>query len=274
MDDVVSFVHLSDTHIGPTREYGRHGVRSYPCAAAAIEVVNGLPVRPDFVIHTGDVVTEPNEDAYALAAELFARLQVPVYFVVGNHDTAVSIRKHLKMGPKTDLSSEELSYAFEVNGHRFVVLDARAPDELDPHGLLSDAQLAVVRDEVARGDSSLTFFMHFPILPMNSPWMDNDMLVLNGAKLHEILRPARERIRGVFHGHIHQSLQVVKDGIGYTAVASTFSQFSAWATDVDIGFDPDFLPSFNFVQYLPTRQTIVHQHTFCLESPTHLDQSA
>lgn len=262
MSEIVSFVHLSDTHFGPTKEYGRDGKLSYPGAVRVVEIVNHLPVRPDFVIHTGDVTTDPTDAAYALAAEVFARLAVPVYFVVGNHDTAVSIRSNLKMGPKTDLLDDELSYAFEVKGHRFVVLDARAPDEMDPQGLLSAAQLAVVRREVTTGEMPLTFFMHFPIFPLNSPWMDANMLVVNGGALHEILRPARERIKGVFHGHIHQSLQIMKDGICYTAVPSTFSQFTAWPTDETAVRDPDYLPSYNFVQYLPDGQTIVHQHTF------------
>ena len=266
MSEIVSFVHLSDTHIGPTIEYGRHGKISYPAAERAIEVVNNLPVKPDFVIHTGDVTTDPTAGAYALAADLFSRMEVPVYYVVGNHDTAEFIRSTLTMGPKTDLLADELSYAFEVKGHRFVVLDARAPEEMDPNGLLSDAQLDVVRQEMSSGDVPLTFFIHFPVLPLNSPWMDEHMLVVNGGELHEILRPACERIKGVFHGHIHQSLQITKDGICYTAVPSTFSQFTAWATDETTGFDPDYLPSYNFVQYLPDGQTIVHQHTFPLDT--------
>ena len=82
MSEIVSFVHLSDTHIGPTTEYGRHGKISYPAAAKAIEVVNNLPVKPDFVIHTGDVTTDPTAEAYALVVELFSKLDLPVYYVV------------------------------------------------------------------------------------------------------------------------------------------------------------------------------------------------
>ena len=157
MNDIVSFVHLSDTHIGPTKEYGRHGKISYPAAAKAIEVINNLPVKPDFVIHTGDVTTDPTPEAYALAVELFSQIEVPIYYVVVNHDTAEFIRNTLAMGPKTDLLDDQLSYAFEVKGHRFVVLDARAPDEMDPNGLLSEAQLDVVRQEVNSGEVPLTF---------------------------------------------------------------------------------------------------------------------
>jgi 3',5'-cyclic-AMP phosphodiesterase len=82
------FVQISDTHIGPTQDYERHGYASYPCAERLVELLNNLPVKPEFVIHTGDVVTEPDPRSYRLAAELFARLELPIYYVNGNHDTA------------------------------------------------------------------------------------------------------------------------------------------------------------------------------------------
>ncbi|NIR92463.1 MAG: phosphodiesterase, partial [Gammaproteobacteria bacterium] len=59
------------------------------CAQRMVQLINKLPVTPDFVVHTGDVVSDPHPKSYALAAETFAGLQVPIYFVNGNHDTAV-----------------------------------------------------------------------------------------------------------------------------------------------------------------------------------------
>jgi Icc protein len=259
----VYFVHISDSHFGPTAEYARHGHRPQPAVERAVEIINNLPTQPDFVIHTGDVVTDPDEASYRRATAVFSQLKMPVYFVTGNHDRSRDIHQFMAMGPHQPLSADPdvLSYAFAVKGYRFVVLDARGPDEIDPHGLLSEAQLAVVRAEATAVGPPLTIFMHYPILPLNSIWMDANMLVLNGTALHEALLPARERLRGVFYGHVHQSMQTMKDGILYTVVASLFAQFSAWPHDADIREDPDYLPGFNFVHLLPN-QTIVHQHIF------------
>lgn len=261
--ETVSFVHISDTHFGATKDYGRHHQLSYPHAVKLVETINSLPIKPDFVVHTGDVTTEPDAAAYALAAEVFAALQVPIYYVTGNHDLSGMIRQFMPLGPLTWLIEDEdiLCYRFEVKGCRFLVLDGRGADEIDPHGILSQAQLAVVKQETAVAGPPLTIFVHFPVLPLNSPWMDENMLLLNGEALHQALLPARARLRGVFHGHIHQSLQITRDGITYTAVPSTFAQFTAWPTDVTVGYDPDYLPGYNFVQLLP-EQTIVQQHTF------------
>ncbi len=262
-DEIVYFVVISDTHIGPTAVYHRHGHYPLPNAQKLVAVINNLPVKPDFVIHTGDIVTEPNPASYQFAAEVLSQINVPVYYVAGNHDTARDIHRYLLMGPKKDVCDDPdvLSYTFDVKGYRFLVLDARGPDEIDPHGLLSAAQLDLARREAQTEGPPLTVFIHYPVLPMDSTWMDAYMLVINGADLHEALLPARDRLRGVFYGHVHQNMQTLRDGILYAATASAFSQFTAWPNDVVTGFDPDHLPAYSFVHLMP-EQTIIHQHTF------------
>lgn len=262
MSRPVYFAHISDTHIGPTVAYARHGFRPYPCVVRLVELLNNLPTPPDFVIHTGDITTDPTDAAYELAAALFARLRVPIYYVNGNHDTADHIRKFLTLGPHTPGGApQRLSYTFAVRGERFLVLDGRGPDAIDPHGVLADDQLDLVRRTVADGDAPLTVFVHFPALPLNAPWMDANMLLLNGDALHAALLPARHRLRGVFHGHVHQPMQTVRDGIVYTCAPSAFAQFTAWPSDVQAQVDPDGPPGYSFVHCLPG-QTIVHHHAF------------
>ncbi len=259
----VYFVHLSDTHFGPTAEYGRQGYRSLPYARHVIDMVNRLPARPDFVVHTGDVTTHPTEAAYRLAAETFAALELPIYYATGNHDTSADIHRYMTMGPKEDCQpgTETLSYTFEVRGHRFLVLDARGPDEIDPRGLLSPQQLDVLRHEATPDGPPLTIFTHYPAVRLNAPWMDANMLIYNGEAMHQALLPARGRLRGVFFGHIHNSTQIIRDGILYCAVASTFAGFTSWPNEEMIKADHDAMPAFNFVQLLPD-QTIVQQRPF------------
>lgn len=261
--EILYFVHISDTHIGPTPDFVRHGHNSYGCAERVVEIINRLPRTPDFVIHTGDVVYDPDPAAYRLAARIFERLQVPVYYVVGNHDRAQDMHHFLPMGPKDDVGKERttLSYTFERKGYRFLVLDGRGPDEIDPHGLYTEEQLALVRAEAQADGPPLTVFTHYPTLPLNSIWMDAYMLAVNGPLLHEALLPARKRLRGVFHGHVHQHMQTCRDGILYVSVASVFSQFAAWPDDINVQFDPDYLPGYGFVHLIP-EQTVIHQHTF------------
>ena len=260
---ITYFVHISDTHIGPTPDYEQRGHNALACAERLVREINNLPQRPDFVIHTGDVVSEPHPLAYRQAARVFAALEVPIYYVAGNHDRAVDIEHFLPMGAREDLASggELLTYNFEVRGYRFLVVDACGPSEIEPQGLFSARQLEIVRREVEDGDQPLLIFTHFPILPLNSIWMDANMLTMNGMAFHDIICDVGARLRGVFYGHVHQHMQTVRDGVLYVSVARAFSQFSAWPDDVVNRYDTEHPPGYGFIHLLP-EQTIIHQHVF------------
>lgn len=261
--ETLYFVHISDTHIGPRPGYARHGHISLTCAQRLVDIINTLPIEVDFVVHTGDIVTDPHPDAYALAAETLASLKLPVYYVPGNHDAVADVRRYLPLPPHTPLTAEpdRLCYAFERKGYRFLVLDAHTTPELDPQGDLTAPQLEAMQREATPDGPPLVVFIHYPVLRMNATWMDANMLVRNGEELHQALLPARDRLRGVFSGHVHQSMQTLREGIVYTAVASTFSQFTAWPGEETVGYAADAPPAYNVVHLLPD-QTIVHQHTF------------
>ncbi len=257
----VTFIHITDTHIGPTADYSRHGFASEPALVRMTRAIESFPVRPDFVVHTGDIVTDPDPRSYERAARLLADLSVPIYFVNGNHDAAHYVHEYLTTGPRIDWQSDpgRLAYEFEVRGERFVVLDGRGPDEIDPHGILPAEQLERVREICRTPGPPITFFIHFPLFPLNSPWFDRNMLLLNGEELHAAFLPASGRIRGVFFGHVHQSMQMTRDGITYTSAPSTFAQFRVLPVREESLDNPSYPPGFNLVQCMPG-YTIVQQH--------------
>ena len=102
--EIVYFVHITDSHLGPTPDYTLREHVTLPAVKRLVELINSLPVRPDFVMHTGDVVTNPHPDSYALAAETFSQLNVPIYYATGNHDTSHDIHKYLAIGSREDVT--------------------------------------------------------------------------------------------------------------------------------------------------------------------------
>lgn len=234
------FLHISDTHIGVEDGFNVQGVVTLPFAKKLVDHISTLPFTPDFVVHTGDVVHEMpgvgNERAYELVKGLMKRVNTPVYYVTGNHDTSAPIKKFLTMGKKEDLSSSLNSYRFDLNGIRFLTVDARGPDKIDPHGLVSPEQMSIVEKEVAEGILPLVVFIHYPAVALDSTWLDRDMLILNGDELHSLLVRAKERIRGVFFGHVHRPISVVRDGILYSSAGSPYVQFYSYPGQADVSF--------------------------------------
>lgn len=263
METQVTFIHVSDTHLGADKNFTYRTVNAYAQAHRLVDVINNLPIAPDFVVHTGDLANHPDPSAYQQAREIFEKLKYPAYYLTGNHDTSRLIREYMTFGPCefASESHEVLGYAFSIKGCRFVAVDARGPDEIGPHGLLSDEQLEFLERETKPDGPPLVVFTHFCLFPMNSPWLDAHMRILNADKMHALLSRARNRLRGVFHGHIHRGMQMVKDSVVYTAVPSTVAQLTAWPTDREVGWDDHQPPAFNVISIFPDR-TMIQQHTF------------
>lgn len=265
--DTVIFAHVSDTHFGPERDYIRHGFAAMPCAERLVATLNAQPFRLDFVVHTGDVVTEPDDRSFQLAADTFATLAAPLYYVNGNHDGTGQIARRMPMAPRQDLSDDPdlLTYAFDVRGHRFLVVDAHGPESVDARGLLSPGQLRVLDRELTIDGPPLTVFCHFMPLAVGIPWIDETMLILNGTELHRRLVAVVPRLRGVFVGHLHQALSVHRDGVLYSAAPSAFAQLGGDPTDRVARVDAAALPGFALVQ-VSRDQVVVRQCEF--ERPT------
>lgn len=253
---------MSDSHIGPDGAYRLNGVPTDAATKRVIQTINALPHKPDFVIHTGDVVFDPDTKAYEHAAFIMQGLSVPVYYACGNHDSAQQINHHLVMAKRESLltSNDSVCYNFEIKGYRFITLSLKPSKKFAHGGVVPDAQIGILKRLLATSAEPLTIFLHFPLLPVGSPWIDRDMLTENGEEIHALLADNHAKIKGVFFGHIHQSMQFVRDGVMYVSCTSTSCQFSAWASDHKYNLDRNTPIGFNYVTLTPNH-TIVRQHS-------------
>jgi 3',5'-cyclic AMP phosphodiesterase CpdA len=228
----VRFAHISDSHIGPERDFVQYGA----CPAAQLQkLVARLNLHAndlDFVVHTGDVVSDPHALSYRLAREILAELKPTLYLVNGNHDDARELRHSFAWPPASTETCDEAnySYTFRRGDQRFLVLDAVGPQQIDPHGWLSASQLQTLDTCLLTSANPLTVFIHFPAVELDCRWVNERMLIVNGYEMHRRLAAAGKQVRGVFFGHVHRGVQAVRDGVFYCSVASTFVQFQNWPT--------------------------------------------
>lgn len=258
---IVRFAHLSDTHIGPTADDELYGTPTAPRLVRLVEHFNGLSDELDFVVHTGDVVRDPDEASYRLAADILSDLELPIYLCNGNHDSASLLNASFPRPGQQLASDDRYAYRFETKGHRFVVLDARGPDAIDPHGRMDLPQLDALRRTLADRSMPTTVFLHFPALPLDCDWVDRMMLIENGDALHGLLSEHATQLRGVFFGHVHRATQTWADGVLYVSSASSFCQFQNHPSDEQM-FPSTSLHAFYNLVTLTPRETRVRQH-FC-----------
>lgn len=239
---MLEVIHLSDTHFGADRAHTIRGANACERAEALVAAVNALPFVPDFIVHTGDVVNDPDRRAYALAAEVLSQLKAPVYYATGNHDEVAMMREALSFGPLEALvpeAEDRLCYRIAGaagEGVEFFVMDGKVPPEEGPHGHLSDAQIAAVLDRIT-GTKPVAVFLHFPLSPIGSKWIDEHLLATNGGPFQQALaEKAGRRLRGVFSGHLHRGLALFRDGVMQSGVSSPSCEFAAGPDDDSCDF--------------------------------------
>ncbi len=260
---MIEFIHISDTHFGPLETTEIRGSNPFKRNMALVDAINELPFTPDFVVHTGDIVNDPDDRAYHLAEAVLSRLRAPIHFVSGNHDDEAATRRFMTVAPHTQFAGVEkkLAYSFPMGpGVEGVTFDAWVPPEEGPHGFLPQNQVVAFERLLQTTESRFALFLHYPIIPIGSRWIDKHLLVKNGDAVHHFLADYSERICGVFFGHIHRGLHLHRDGILYSGVSSPVCQFSAGPDDEICEFDSRCGLAFNHIT-ITEESTLIKEYS-------------
>ncbi len=261
-DHLLTFIHITDTHISPDPRYNAAGVSHTPLfgAKALVKRLNELPFKADFVLHTGDVCYDPDPLAYEAARAIFAELKIPIYYLNGNHDDKEALQRVLVGREPLPRFDQE----FEVNGVQIVCIDSQHTSA-EVIGQVTAEQLQRLAAIAEAADPRpLIVATHHNVLPVGIPWLDEHMGMVNGVDFHRALLPAAHRLRGVFHGHVHQATQTYRDGIVYTSGLSSWYQLQALPGQRETVDDRTALPGFNVVTVTPT-QTFIRTNTYVVE---------
>ncbi|RXZ33135.1 metallophosphoesterase [Oxalobacteraceae bacterium CAVE-383] len=188
------FVQLSDTHwgfSGPPNPDAENTLKK------AVASVNGLPIKPDFIVFTGDLThttDDPKERRQRMAGfkEIVSALEVKqIYFMPGEHDAS------LDNGAAFKENFGKTRYTFDHKGVHFIVLD----NVSDPGAKIGDEQLAWLKDDLAKQnkDARIVVFTHRPLFDLVPQW---DWATRDGDQAIALLMPYSNVT--VFYGHIHQ----------------------------------------------------------------------
>ena len=86
-DDALWVLQLSDTHLYADREGTLAGVNTHDTMLQTLDMaLRTLPRKPDLLIATGDLVHDASTAGYDRLALSLLELQIPVYYLPGNHD--------------------------------------------------------------------------------------------------------------------------------------------------------------------------------------------
>jgi predicted phosphodiesterase len=216
---LVTDCHYADADAAGTRFYRESLDKLSEC----VTLMNAEKV--DFLIELGDFKDQDKTPAerktlsYLEAVEqVFRGFDGPTYHVLGNHDTdSISKRQFLSRVRNTNVGFGRSYYSFDLNGLRFVVLDAnyRADGADYDHGNFDwtdanvpSAELAWLRRELAEAPGSVIVFIHQRLDGVGSVY------VKNADEIRRVLE-ASGKVLAVFQGHHHPGGYSYIAGIHY-----------------------------------------------------------
>jgi 3',5'-cyclic-AMP phosphodiesterase len=205
--NALTFVQISDTHIGFHKEANPDVVGSL---RRAIADINALPQTPAFVVHTGDVSHLSRPEEFAQARDILKDIRVDrVHTVPGEHDAIdAGVNGYLKFFDHD--GKGRAWYSFDQGGVHFIGLNNVLNFKMGRLAALGDEQLAWLKGDLGAVATSTPVIVlaHIPMWTVYEPWgwgtADSDQALA-------LLRPFGSVT--VLNGHIHQILQKVEGNV-------------------------------------------------------------
>ena len=214
-----SFVQISDSHIGFNKPANPDVTATLQ---TAINKINAMPNKPDFIIHTGDLshLSKPSEFD-TLDQTLKGAVAKQIYFVPGEHDMLTDNgEQYLQRFGKG--SKGNGWYSFDHKGVHFAGLVNVANLKAGGLGSLGHEQLEWLENDLKGRSAStpIVLFAHIPLWTVYPEWgwgTDDSEQALSYVK--------RFGSATVLNGHIHQVLQKVEGKVSFhTAMSTAFPQ--------------------------------------------------
>ena len=165
--NALRFVQVSDSHLGFTGPANTDVTGSF---SRAIDQVNNLGFRPDFVMHTGDLTHLSTPGQFDQVRQMMNGLHTGAVFTVpGEHDSVDDHGQKYRalFGAGTHGDGW---YSFDIKGvHVIALVNTLALEKL---GHLGTDQLDFLRKDVAglSSDTPLVVFSHIPLFAMYPAW--------------------------------------------------------------------------------------------------------
>lgn len=206
---------ITDTHLFAEIDRTWKGISTAYTLKAVLDRLKQIQPQPDLLLLTGDLSQDETPASYELLASLIAPLNIPTYWIPGNHDNLPVMQQILDKPP---ISPEK---SWKLGNWQFLLLSSveagcdggrLSPESLD----WLDSQLQQT------GDRAVMIALHHHPLAIASEIMDSMMLQNADEFLAIVDRYPQVKI--VLFGHIHQEFNQQRGSVTYLGTPSTCIQ--------------------------------------------------
>jgi 3',5'-cyclic AMP phosphodiesterase CpdA len=214
----LTFLQISDSHMGFDKPANPNASGTLE---EAINKIKTLPVKPSFIIHTGDITHLSKPSEFDNAERIISQARLDVHYVPGEHDVLDDDQKlyQERYGRGTKGNGW---YSFDANGVHFIGLVNVVNLKAGGLGNLGDEQLEWLEDDLNGRSAStpIVVFAHIPLWSVYPAWgwgTEDSVRALDYLKRFGSVT--------VLNGHIHQIMQKVEGNVTFhTALSTAFPQ--------------------------------------------------
>jgi 3',5'-cyclic-AMP phosphodiesterase len=256
----LSFVQISDTHLGFNKEANPHVTTSLQ---QTINAINSLPTPPAFIVHTGDITHLSKPEEFDTAKQFLSQLKAPLFTLPGEHDT-IGDRGKAYGEAFSQKDKREGLQIWDYNGVHLISLTNVLEFGETGQGKLGQAQLDVLEKDLAaqKQDTPIVIFSHIPLYNLYPQW---GWATADSGKVLSLL--SRFSSVTVLSGHIHQVIQHSEGNIRFSTAASVAYPLPAPGKAEKPG--PVKLPEkdllavlgFRTLEFIPGNDVKIYQHS-------------
>jgi len=210
-----SFLQISDSHVGFSKPANPDAAATY---REAVGKIIAMPVKPDFIIHTGDITQLSKDQEFDDAEQIIRQAGLTVFHIPGEHDMLDEGAGKAYLDRFGKGTKGAGWYSFDHRGVHFVALVNVVNLKAGGMGSLGPEQLAWLQKDLAARPAStpIVVFAHIPLWTVYADWgwgTDDAAQALGHLKRFGSVT--------VLNGHIHQIVQKVEGNIAFHTARST-----------------------------------------------------
>jgi calcineurin-like phosphoesterase family protein len=164
----LTFLQISDSHVGFDKPANPNALGTLE---EAVNKIKTMPVKPAFVIHTGDITHLSKPSEFDDADRIISQVRLDVHYVPGEHDV---LDEEVKLyrdryGRGTKGAGW---YSFDANGVHFIGLVNVVDLKAGGLGNLGNEQLEWLEDDLKGRPAStpIVVFAHIPLWSVYPAW--------------------------------------------------------------------------------------------------------
>lgn len=212
---MVKIAQITDTHLLADPEDNMRGVKTWYSLKKVLKTVQSH--HPEFLLLTGDLAHNGEKEAYQHLVELIEEIEIPAYWLPGNHD-------HLPL-MQSELVSDYLSdrYSISTKHWQIILLNSCLETANYGEGTFAQTELNFLAQQLAENkEKSVAIACHHQPINVGIDWLE-EMSVLNSGEFRKIIGHYPQ-VKVVCFGHIHHQVDRQQQGIYFLGTPATCTQ--------------------------------------------------